>query len=112
MKKIILVEDCRDMNKLITKILTVNGFSVDACYDGETALELLSKNSYDGIVTDYQLPGINGLKILETLASQSIRKVMLSAYGSITLKQNVEKLGAVFMDKPFDNEELVRQLRK
>ncbi|MBQ7679039.1 MAG: response regulator, partial [Butyrivibrio sp.] len=65
--KILLAEDTRDLNRAVTVMLTMNGFDVDAAYDGEEALSFAGQNGYDGIVLDIMMPKKNGLEVLETL---------------------------------------------
>ena len=50
--RILLAEDERDLNNIITKKLTADGYSVDACFDGEEALDCLSAADYDAVILD------------------------------------------------------------
>lgn len=54
--KLLVVEDERDLNEIITKALTINGYVVDACFDGQEAYAYLSLNEYDGAILDIMLP--------------------------------------------------------
>ena len=58
--RILVVEDTKDMNRLIVKALTKAGYSVDGCFDGEEALDYLAGAEYDGIVLDVMMPKMDG----------------------------------------------------
>ena len=58
--RVLVVEDTRDMNRLIVKALTKAGYSVDGCYDGEEALLHLLGAAYDAILLDVMLPKMDG----------------------------------------------------
>lgn len=54
--KILVVEDEKDLNYLITKILKQENYNVDSCHDGDTALLFLEMNEYDLVILDIMLP--------------------------------------------------------
>ena len=61
--KILLVEDQFINQKLMKNVLEKNGYEVSAASDGESALDLLSKNKYDIILMDIQMPELNGYEV-------------------------------------------------
>lgn len=65
--KILVVEDEKDLNNIITKHLKKNNFSVDSVYDGEEALEYLDYGNYDLIILDIMLPKMNGYEVVRIL---------------------------------------------
>ncbi len=65
--KILVVEDEKDLNNIITKHLKKNNFSVDSVYDGEEALEYLDYGNYDLIILDIMLPKMNGYEVVKNL---------------------------------------------
>ena len=62
--KILLAEDTKDLNKVVTQMLEMQGFDVDSAFDGEEALKLALSNGYDGIVLDIMMPKMSGLDVL------------------------------------------------
>ena len=54
--KILVVEDEKDMNRIIKKELESEGYLVDVCYDGESAYDFLTMEEYDGAILDVMLP--------------------------------------------------------
>lgn len=65
--RLLVAEDERDLNAVITKTLIKNHYSVDSCFDGEEALSCLEMAEYDAVVLDIMMPKISGLTVLKTL---------------------------------------------
>jgi len=63
--KILIIEDDKSISKLLSFQLNSEGFETVAAYDGQTALDLISNNSYECIILDLMLPLINGFEILK-----------------------------------------------
>ena len=112
--RILIVEDESRTAALVRKALLVEGFGVDVCENGETALEAARTAPYDAIVLDIMLPGSDGLSVLRQLRQHKNLTpiLLLSARGSP--KERVEglNLGADdYLPKPFLIAELVARLR-
>lgn len=65
--RILLAEDERDLNNIITQKLTADGYSVDRCYDGKEAMDILSYTDYDAVILDIMMPKADGLEVLRSL---------------------------------------------
>lgn len=65
--RVLVVEDERDLNRIICKKLKVEGYSVDSCYDGEEALLYINGATYDIILMDIMMPKMNGYEVLEKM---------------------------------------------
>ena len=63
--KLLIVEDEKTLNKLISKRFENAGYSVISCFDGEEALSAIKENDFDGIVMDIMMPKKSGLEVLE-----------------------------------------------
>lgn len=112
--RILVVEDTKDMNRLIVKALTKAGYSVDGCFDGEEALDYLAGAEYDGIVLDVMMPKMDGHQLLAKLRSQGsdIPVLFLTARDSIADRVEGLDLGADdYLVKPFAFEELLARIR-
>lgn len=112
--RILVVEDDRELCSILEYQLSKNNIEADFCYDGDDALFYAGKQTYDTIVLDRMLPGMDGLTILRKLRNQGIETpiIMLTAMG--TLKNRVEGLdtGADdYLTKPFEMEELIARIR-
>ena len=62
--RILVVEDEQDLNRILAKTLTAEGYSVDACFDGVEALDYLEGAEYDAIVLDVMMPRMDGFSLL------------------------------------------------
>lgn len=112
--RILVVEDERDMNNVITKKLESENYCVDSCYDGVTALEYIQLADYDGVILDIMLPKLDGLEVLRKLRSTGNRTpiLMLSARSETEDKVKGLDSGADdYLTKPFDFPELMARLR-
>jgi DNA-binding NtrC family response regulator len=121
---ILLVEDEANMVRTLTKILERKGYVVDAAGTGEEALRRLSAASYDLVITDLNMPVMDGMQLLREMKQQQLDPVIIVLTGHGTIQSAVEamKLGAGdYLIKPCHPDELlmvaarlleVRQLRR
>ncbi|WP_394963532.1 response regulator transcription factor [Candidatus Allofournierella excrementigallinarum] len=112
--RILVVEDTKDMNRLIVKALAKAGYSVDGCFDGEEALDYLAGAEYDGIVLDVMMPKMDGHQLLAKLRAQGsdIPVLFLTARDSVADRVEGLDLGADdYLVKPFAFEELLARIR-
>ena len=58
--RILLAEDEADLNQIITRKLTSDGYSVDSCYNGSEAIDFLEMADYDAVILDIMMPKIDG----------------------------------------------------
>lgn len=65
--RILLAEDERDLNNIITQKLTADGYSVDSCFDGKEAMDVLSYTDYDAVILDIMMPKADGFEVLHSL---------------------------------------------
>lgn len=114
--KILLLEDDRDLCNIIQTELVKNGYTVDACSDGETAL-LYALNvdySYDLAIVDRMVPVIDGLTIIKAMRSKGIPIPVIIITGMSELDDRIEGLdgGADdYLVKPFHVQELLARVR-
>ena len=112
--RFLVVEDQKDLNKIISKRLKSEGYSVDSCFDGEEALEYISMADYDGIVLDIMMPKVDGITVLKTIRERGIMTpvLFLTAKDTVEDKVNGLDLGANdYLVKPFAFEELMARIR-
>ena len=76
--RILVVEDEKDMNRLIVKTLKKVGYSVDGCYDGEEALLNLMGAEYDAIVLDVMMPKKDGYELVKELTSPHLHGMFVT----------------------------------
>lgn len=110
---VLLIDDDIELCSLLTDFLSLEGFSVHAVHDGAEAIEHLRATSYDSIVLDIMLPGLQGLDVLRQLRAFSTTPVlMLTARGEDTDRIVGLELGADdYLPKPCNPRELAARLR-
>ena len=112
--RLLIVEDEADIVHALQRGLKNEGYAVDVAIDGEEALEFLSVNTYDLLVLDINLPGVDGFYILEKLRESDIntRVIIVSANREIEDRIKGLDLGANdYLVKPFDFLELTARIR-
>ncbi len=112
--RLLVVEDEKDLNRIISKTLTAEGYSVDSCYDGEEATEYILGAKYDVIILDITMPRKDGLTLLKEMrANGDLTPVLfLSARDSIDDRVKGLDTGADdYLVKPFSYDELLARIR-
>ena len=112
--KILLAEDTRDLNRVLTVALQHEGYDVDSCLDGEDALNHILENGYDGIVMDIMMPKMDGIEVLKTVRSKNIMTpvLLLTAKAEVDDRVNGLDAGADdYLTKPFALKELLARIR-
>ena len=112
--RILIVEDDRDMNKVISQHLSACGYSVDACLDGPEARAMIENTFFDVIVMDILLPNDNGLDIIRWMRAKGIGSAMILLTAKDSISDCVEGLDSGaddYMTKPFSLEELSARVR-
>ena len=112
--KLLFAEDERSLSRAIVHILEKNCYSVDAVYDGQTALEYLENGDYDGVILDIMMPKMDGVTVLKAIRSQGnpVPVLMLTAKAEVDDKVLGLDSGADdYLTKPFDTKELLARIR-
>lgn len=112
--RILIVEDEQDLQNVIAKRLEAEYYSVDACGDGREALDYIRMASYDAIILDIMLPGMNGLDLLKLLRTEHNKTPVLLLTAKDSIEDRVIGLdtGADdYLIKPFAFDELLARLR-
>ena len=112
--RILVVEDERALCETIVRSLRRLAYSVDPCYDGDTAIDLLGSERYDLVLLDLNLPGADGMTVLRPLrqTDRETRVLILSARSEVADKVEGLDAGANdYLAKPFHLEELEARIR-
>ena len=112
--RVLVVEDERDLNLLIRKVLTKAGYTVDGCHDGEDAQLHLMGAEYDAILLDVMMPKKDGYALVEELRRRGddTPVLFLTARDSVADRVRGLDLGADdYLVKPFDFDELLARIR-
>lgn len=108
-KRILLVDDEKNILKVMSASLKKEGYDVETARSGEEAIGKIGNNRYNLVITDYKLPRINGLDLLQELKSKDpeLPIIILTAYGTIEKAVEAMKKGAYnYLTKPINLEEL------
>ncbi len=109
MSRIVVIEDNETMREGMAQALAKMGHEVVEAEDGEKGVEVATAQACDLVVTDYRLPGIDGLEVLPRLKARApgAEVILITAYGTIGLAVQAMQEGAAdFITKPFSHEEL------
>lgn len=112
--RILVVEDEKDLNKIISKKLSLDGYSVDSCFDGEEAESFLFAAEYDAVILDIMMPKKDGLTLLRELREKNnnVPVLLLTAKDSISDRVTGLDSGANdYLIKPFSFDELSARIR-
>lgn len=112
--RLLVVEDERDLNRVITKRLEKEGYSVDSCYDGEQAVDYLRTGEFDAVIMDIMMPKLSGLDVLKIIRAKNnpVPVLLLTAKDSISDRVSGLDAGAEdYLVKPFAFEELLARIR-
>lgn len=113
MNKLLLIDDDKELNQLLSEYLKTEGFDVVSAFDGEQGLELAKTDQYAAIILDVMLPLLNGFEVLKSLRkTHQTPVVMLTAKGDTIDRVIGLEIGADdYLPKPCDPRELVARIR-
>lgn len=112
--RLLVAEDEKDLNSVITKTLRKNHYTVDACFDGEEALSYLALAEYDAVILDIMMPKVSGLEVLKQLRGEGKRVPVLLLTARSGVSDRVSGLDAGaddYLVKPFAFDELLARIR-
>jgi DNA-binding response OmpR family regulator len=114
MAQLLVVDDEPRILSLVSRALVARGYAVDGAADGAQALRLAMKRTYDLVVLDLRMPGLDGVAVLRALRASvpSPRVIVLSAVADVRTKVDLLEMGACdFLPKPFATAELIARVR-
>ena len=103
MKRILVVDDHKEVRGLLSKFFLSSGYEVDTAEDGEAAMKKMKGKGYDLVVTDYMMPKMDGIDLLKKLRMENPRLSILMMSGSGVGEGFFRQSGAdAFLTKPLD----------
>lgn len=112
--RVLVGEDEKDLNSIICSKLVKEGYNVDACYDGQAALDYMEAENYDGAIMDIMIPNKDGITVLREMRNAGIQVPVLFLTAKTETQDIVRGLDAGasdYMTKPFEFSELMARLR-
>lgn len=106
---ILVVEDDADLRSALCDTLALAGYDTQTADNGATALDILKRKNIDMVITDIQMPGMDGHTLLKQIKVQwpDLPVMLMTAYGSIQMAVEAMRDGAVdYLSKPFEAEVL------
>jgi DNA-binding response OmpR family regulator len=108
--RILAVDDDQSTRRIVTRLLSDQGYQVDAAADGASALDLVRRNSYDLAVLDFEMPLMNGVELFQHISKlrPSTIGIFLTAHTRLdTIYPAVEAGITRVLGKPIDGKELI-----
>ena len=108
--RILVVEDEKNLNRIITEAMEDEGYSVDSCFNGADALDYALTAVYDVVILDIMLPKMDGLELVRRLRRSGNHTPVLFLTARDSVADRVEGLesgGDYYLTKPFDFQELI-----
>lgn len=112
--RILVAEDEKSLNRVITKRLESEGYSVDSCFNGEDALDYMYVGEFDAVIMDIMMPKLDGIEAVKRMRARgdSTPVIFLTAKDSISDRVAGLDAGAEdYLTKPFAFEELLARIR-
>lgn len=113
--RVLFVDDEHDLVSAVVERLEIRGFAAEGVTSGSEALERIESGSFDVVVADVKMPGLDGLQLARILGQRSpqIRVILLSGHGSSEDVEEGRRLGVVdYLQKPIEIETLVELLSR
>lgn len=115
--KILTIDDSQSVRQMISMTLTGAGFTVDEACDGVEGYEKATSETYSAILTDLNMPNMNGLDFIKKYrdhpSSRGIPIIFLSTESDPFSKQEAKSAGALgWIVKPFDQDQLLNVVKK
>ncbi len=115
MEKILVIDDDKIIRKIFKTTLSKEGYDVIEAEDGNIGLQYVVSEKPNLVITDYQMPGINGLEVLSEIRKMKINLpvIMLTGYGDVVLTiKSIQKGAYEFLEKPAKPDILKATVRK
>jgi len=113
-KKLLIVEDDNETITLLESILSTLGFDVETAFDGLQGINKITNNSYDLILTDLDMPILNGYDMIEKTYSleKNLNIIIISSYTKDFVTKNLNNDKISILTKPFNINELIELTKK
>lgn len=119
-KKVLIIDDSKSLRSFTRLALEQAGYEVNEAEDGENALNILKENKFDAIVSDLNMPKVNGIEMIQKIKSDPAYEsakftpiIMLTTEAEESKKQQGQMAGAkAWIVKPFIPEQLLNVMKK
>jgi len=115
MQRVLIIDDDETVRDVLQSFLANKGFEVTLAVDGQSGIDCIKSSSFDIILTDLIMPGINGIEILKEISTLNIKTpvLVITAFGTVQTAVEAMKLGAFeYVTKPFNLDEIMIVINK
>lgn len=112
--RLLIADDEENLAYALKAVLEDAGYNCDVCFDGKSAIRLISQEIYDGLILDIMMPEKNGYEVLSIIRKKKIDipVLLLSALNEVDDKVQGFDLGANdYLSKPFSTKELIARIK-
>ncbi|MEM9480497.1 MAG: sigma-54 dependent transcriptional regulator [Verrucomicrobiota bacterium] len=112
---ILVIDDDLELANSISSVLKDKGYDVEVCTNGDDGLKLAKEKPFQLVLTDFRMPGVGGMEILESLqdAKPALPVIMMTGFGNVDTAIGATKRGAYdYLVKPFKMDDLLRIVRR
>ena len=112
--RVLIIDDEAAIRESLETLLELEGYTVEMASDGHRGLAMLDQTSYDLVLLDLALPGMNGIELIPRIHERQpqVPVIMITAYGTVNNVVDAIRAGAQnFVQKPWDNEKLLADIR-
>ena len=113
-EKVLLVDDEKEFLEIMSERMKDRDMEVTTATSAQQALEIIEKESFDAIILDFQMPGMDGMEALKAIKAKKPEMQIILLTGYATVEKSVEamKVGATdFIEKPADLEVLAEKIK-
>jgi len=113
-EKVLLVDDEKEFLEIMSDRMKARDMEVTTATSAQQALEIIEKESFDAIILDFQMPGMDGMDALKAIKAKKpeLQIILLTGYATIEKGVEAMKIGATdFIEKPADLEILSEKIK-
>jgi len=114
-EKVLLVDDEKEFLEIMSERMKSRGMEVTTAASADKVLSLIEKESFDAIVMDFQMPGMDGMEALKAIKDKKpeLQIILLTGYATVEKTVEAMKIGATdFLEKPADLEALSEKIKR
>lgn len=110
-KRVLIIDDNEQLRSALCDLIKGEGFEVTCCDDGLTAIHLAKEQCFDAIITDYNMPGMNGVEVAKALRAQCPDAFILALTSASNEKEFLLAGANVFFHKPFSITDIIAKIK-